>query len=87
MLRTLPGHALRLLAVALPLGLGGCAETISSSDVASSSELLKSYNKALTKTEQQALIDDLKGAKEKQEGESTSETTASTGTNQPQAQQ
>lgn len=87
MLRTLPGHALRLLAVVLPLGLGGCADTLSSSDVASSSELLKSYDKTLTKTEQQAVIDDLKGAKEKQEGESTSETTAPTGTKQPQAQE
>lgn len=87
MLRTLPGHSLRLLAVVLPLGLGACADTLTSSDVASSSELLKSYNKTLTKTEQQAVIDDLKGAKEKQQGESTSETTASTGIEQPQAQE
>jgi hypothetical protein len=84
MLRTLLGHTLRLLAVVLPLGLGACADTLSSSDVASSSELLKSYDKTLTKTEQQAVIDDLKGAKEKQEGESTSVTTAPTGTKQPQ---
>ena len=87
MLCTLPGHALRLLAVVLPLGLGGCAEEISSGDVASSKELLKSYDKTLTKSEQQAAIDALKVAKEKQQGESTSETPASTGTQQPQAQE
>jgi uncharacterized membrane protein YgcG len=52
--------ALRLLAVLLPLGLGACADTLTSGQpLASSTELLRDYDKTLTKTEQKAVISEL----------------------------
>jgi hypothetical protein len=78
MLRTLPGPGLRLLAVLLTLGLGACADTLTSNEVSSSSTLLKDYDKTLTKSEQKAAISDLQGAKAKQQGEAPPEATGST---------
>jgi hypothetical protein len=69
MLRTLHTSPFRLLALLLPLGLGACADTISSNQVTSSSELLKDYDKTLTKSEQQAVISDLENAQAKARGE------------------
>lgn len=68
MLRTLPSFALRLLALLIPLGLAACADTIASSEVTPSSQLLKDYDKTLTKSEQQAVIDDLEEAQAKARG-------------------
>ena len=79
MLRTLPSFALRLLALLLPLWLGACADTISSNEVTSSSQLVKDYDKTLTKSEQKAAISDLEAAQAKARSESSSEPTASTG--------
>ena len=62
MLRALPSYASRLLALLIPLGLAACADTISSSEVTPSSELLKEYDKTLTKSEQKAAISDLEAA-------------------------
>jgi uncharacterized membrane protein YgcG len=78
MLRTLPSFALRFLALLVPLGLGACAETISSNEVTPSSQLLKDYDKTLTKSEQKAAISDLEAAQAKARGESGSEPTGST---------
>ena len=78
MLRTLPRPGLRLLAVLLTLGLGACADTLTSNEVSSSSALLKDYDKTLTKSEQQAVISDLKNAKAKQQGEEPPQETGST---------
>lgn len=79
MLRALPSSILRLLALLLPLGLGACADTISSDEVKPSSQLLKDYDKTLTKSEQKAAISDLEAAQAKARGESSSEPTGSTG--------
>jgi len=79
MLRTLSRTGLRLLAVLLPLGLGACADTLTSKEVSSSSALLKDYDKTLTKSEQEAAISDLKNAKAKAQGEAPPEATGSTG--------
>lgn len=79
MLRTLPSFALRLLALVIPLGLGACADTLSSNEVSSSSELLKGYDKTLTKSEQQAVISDLEDAQAKARGETPPAAADSTG--------
>ena len=76
---TLPGLSLRLLAVLLPLGLGACADALTSGDVASSSELQRRYDKTLTKSEQKAVISDLQNAKATQQGTPAPDQTASTG--------
>ncbi len=70
---------MRLLALLLPLGLGACADTISSNEVTPSSQLLKDYDKTLTKSEQKAAISDLEAAQAKARGESSPESTGSTG--------
>ena len=58
--------AVRLLAVLLLLGLGACADTITAGQpLASSTELLRDYDKTLTKSEQKAAIDELKNDQEK----------------------
>ena len=76
--RMLPGLALRLLAVLLPLGLGACADTLTSKETTSSTTLRRDYDKTLTKSEQKAVIDDLQSATAKpQDGEAPE--TASTG--------
>jgi hypothetical protein len=69
----LPRLILRLLALLLPLGLGACADALTSGDVASSSELQRGYDKTLTKAEQKAAISDLQNAKTKQQGTTTPE--------------
>ena len=74
----MPGLSLRLLAVLLPLGLGACADTLTSGQAASSSELQRGYDKTLTKAEQKAAISDLQDAKAKQQGTESSDPPAST---------
>jgi hypothetical protein len=86
MLRTLPSHALRLLALLIPLGLGACADTISSSEVTPSSQLLKEYDRTLTKSEQKAAISDLEAAQAKAHGEVSAEPTDSTSGKSAQTQ-
>ncbi len=75
MLRTLPSNALRLLALLIPLGLGACADTISSSEVTPSSQLLREYDKTLTKSEQRAAISELEAAQAKAHGEASDQPT------------
>lgn len=66
MLRMRLRFALRLLAVLPPLGLGACADTMTARQpLASSTELLRDYDKTLTKSEQKAAIDELKNDQEK----------------------
>jgi len=61
MLRMRLRFALRLLAALPPLGLGACADTMTAGQpLASSTELLRDYDKTLTKSEQKAAIDELK---------------------------
>ena len=78
--RMLSGLSLRLLAVLLPLGLGACADTLTSGEAASSSELQRGYDKTLTKAEQKAVISDLQNAKSKQQGAAAPDQTESTET-------
>ena len=66
--RLLPGLSLRLLAVLLPLGLGACADTLTSKDTESSTTLQRGYDKTLTPSERKAAIDDLQNATAKQQG-------------------
>ena len=73
--RALSSYALRLLALLVPLGLAACADTISSSEVTPSSQLLKEYDKTLTKSEQKAAISDLEAAQAKARGEASPEST------------
>jgi hypothetical protein len=65
---------LRLAFCILPIlpaiWLGGCADTISSDAPPSSSTLLRDYEKTLTKSEQQAVITELK-AESKKKGTSS----------------
>ena len=77
--RMLPGPWLRLFAGLLMLGLGGCAETITSDEVTSSTTLQRDYDKTLTKSEQKAVISDLQGAKAKQQGGAAQDGTGSAG--------
>ena len=77
--RALLSYALRLLALLFPLGLAACADTISSSEVTPSSQLLKEYDKTLTKSEQKAAISDLEAAQAKARGEASPESTGATG--------
>ena len=86
MLRTLPSYASRLLALLIPLGLVACADTITSSEVTPSSQLLKEYDKTLTKSEQKAAISDLEAAQAKARGEAGTESTGATGAKSAQTQ-
>jgi len=76
--RMLPGLSLRLLAVLLTLGLGACADTLTSEETTSSTTLQRDYDKTLTKAEQKAVISDLQNATTRQ-GAEASDPTASTG--------
>ena len=63
------GLCLRLLALLLPLGLGACADTMSSGETTSSATLQRQYDKTLTQTERKAVISDLQSATAKQKTE------------------
>jgi hypothetical protein len=66
MLRTRLRLAVRPLALLLPLGLGACANTMTTGQpLASSTELLRDYDKTMTKSEQKAAINELKNDQEK----------------------
>lgn len=56
------GLCLRLLAVLIPLGLGACADTLSSDETTSSATLQRQYDKTLTNSERKAVISDLQSA-------------------------
>jgi hypothetical protein len=84
--RALPSYALHLFALLIPLGLAACADTISSSEVTPSSQLLKEYDKTLTKSEQKAAISDLEAAQAKARGEASPESTGTTGAKSAQTQ-
>jgi hypothetical protein len=56
------GLCLRLLAVLIPLGLGACADTLTSEETTSSATLQRQYDKTLTKSERSAVISDLQNA-------------------------
>jgi hypothetical protein len=86
MLRTLPTLALRLFALLVPLGLGACADTISSSEVTPSSTLLKQYDKTLTKSEQKQAISELEAAQAKARGETPPDTTGASGSKSAEKQ-
>jgi hypothetical protein len=75
---------LRLFSILLPLALAACAETVTSDQVTSSTTLQRGYDKTLTKSEQQAVISDLEGAKAKQKGEGTQESPGTAGANAQQ---
>ncbi len=75
---------LRLLAILSPLALVACAGTVTSDQVTSSTTLRRGYDKTLTKTEQQAVISDLEGAKAKQKGEDAQESAGTAGANAQQ---
>jgi hypothetical protein len=68
------------------LGLAACADTISSSEVTPSSQLLKEYDKTLTKSEQKAAISDLEAAQAKARGEASPESTGATGAKSAETQ-
>jgi hypothetical protein len=67
-----------MLAVLLPLGLGACADTMTSGEpVASSTTLLRDYDKTLTKSEQKQAISDLELEQRRQQQQAGQEATAS----------
>lgn len=78
MLRILPRFSLPMLAVLLPLGLGACADTMTSGEpVTSNTELLRGYDKTLTKTEQKAVISELQNEQAKRQGAASPDAAAS----------
>jgi hypothetical protein len=60
-----------LIALLLPLGLGACADTVSSGETTSSATLQRQYDKTLTQTERKAVISDLQSATAKQKSPET----------------
>lgn len=65
--------SLRLLALAVPLGLCACADTLRSDETTSNATLRRQYDKTLTKSEREAAISDLQGATAKAKSENTPE--------------
>jgi hypothetical protein len=79
-LRSVHG-SLRLLALALPLGLSACANALTyQASPPPSRELAKDYDNTLTKSQQQAAISDLQSAAAKKQGDSATGDAATTGT-------
>lgn len=67
-----------MLAVLLPLGLGACADTMTSGEpVTSNTALLRDYDKTLTKTEQKAVISELQSEQAKRQGAASPDAAAS----------
>ena len=60
-----------LIALLLPLGLGACADTVSSGETTSSATLQRQYDNTLTQTERKAVISDLQSATAKQKSPET----------------
>ena len=67
MLRTLPIIAARLAVVLIPLGLGACADSLTSGQSSRFSDLIRGYDKTLTKSEQKAAIDEMQNDAKQQE--------------------
>jgi hypothetical protein len=65
--------SLRLFALAVPLGLPACADTLRSDETTSNATLRRQYDKTLTKSEREAAISDLQGATAKAKSENTPE--------------
>jgi hypothetical protein len=74
MLRFVPRLAGLILIALLPLGVGGCAE---SGPMAKFTDLMKGYDKTLTKEQQKAAIADMESAQVKHEDEARQDTTGS----------
>jgi hypothetical protein len=67
-----------MLAVLLPLGLAACADTMTSGQpVTSNTELLRDYDKTLTRTEQKAVISELQNEQAKRQGAASPDASAS----------
>ena len=67
-------RGLHLFSLLLPLGLCACADTLAVEESPpTSAQLQRSYDKTLTKSEQQAVISDLQSATAKKEGEADAE--------------
>lgn len=65
--------SLRIFAVIVPLGLAACADTLRSDETTSSATLQRDYEKTLTKSEQQAVINDMQSATAKGQGKGAAE--------------
>jgi uncharacterized membrane protein YgcG len=78
--RTLCLHGrpfLRLLALALPLGLSACANALTyQASPPASRQLAHDYDNTLTKSQQQAAISDLKSVAAKKQGDTATGDTA-----------
>jgi hypothetical protein len=74
MLRFVPRLAGLILIASLPLAVGGCAE---SGPMAKFTDLMKGYDKTLTKEQQKAAIADMESAQVKHEDEAHQDTTGS----------
>ncbi len=81
-MRSLHGRPfLRLLALALPLGLSACANALTyQASPPPSRQLAHDYDNTLTKSQQQAAISDLQSAAAKKQGDSATGDAATTGT-------
>jgi hypothetical protein len=67
MLRVRFAIAFGCSAVLLPLGLWGCADTLSSEETKSSTTLQREYENTLTKAEREAAISELQNATAKRQ--------------------
>jgi hypothetical protein len=59
MLRMLPRLAFGIVIVLAPLGLGGCADSLTADQNQHFSQLMKPYDKTLTKDQQKAAIEEM----------------------------
>ena len=65
--------SLRLLAVAVPLWLSACADTMRSEETTSNATLQRQYERTLSKSEQEAVISDMQSATAKAKPENTAQ--------------
>lgn len=65
--------SLRLLAVAIPLWLSACADTMRSEETTSNATLQRQYERTLSKSEQEAVISDMQSATAKAKPENTAQ--------------
>jgi uncharacterized membrane protein YgcG len=73
--------SLRLLALALPLGLSACANALTyQASPPASRQLAHDYDNTLTKSQQQAAISDLQSATAKKQGDAPTGNAATTTT-------
>jgi len=78
MLRLLPRLASLVLIVSLPLGMSGCADSLTSKGpIGKFTDLMKSYDKTLTKDQQAATITQLQTEAKQHEGSAPQDATGS----------